>query len=81
MNVLQYLPKVLDLTREIFGTISRVRVMDDPEFMGDIHIIFHVPARASVKEELDREDRWGRHVLQIIPRSPQVYLIFVDYPE
>ena len=55
------------------------KAMDDPEFAGDIHIIFHVPARGGVEEELAREDEWGRRLLQIIPRSPQVYLVFVDY--
>ena len=43
LGVSQYLPQVIDLTREIFGTFSRVTVSEDPEF-GDNHIIFHVPA-------------------------------------
>jgi hypothetical protein len=33
----------------------------------------------TVEEELEREKQWGRRLLQIIPRSPQVYLVFVDY--
>ena len=79
LGVLRYMEEVIHLTSEIFGTFSRVSVSEDPEFVGDIHIIFHVPARGTVEEELDREDEWGRRLLQIIPRSPQVYLVFVDY--
>ena len=79
-GVLQHMPAVIDLTRAVFGTFSRVRVLDDPEFVGDVHIIFHVPARGEIEEELNREEEWGRRLMQIIPHSPQVYLVFVDYP-
>jgi hypothetical protein len=79
LGVLQHMPEVIAVTRELFGTISRVRVLDDPEFVGDTHIILHVPTHGTVEEELEREKVWGRRLLQIIPRSPQVYLVFVDY--
>ena len=73
LGVLQYLPRVVDLTREIFGSFSRVMVSEDPEF-GDTHIIFHVPAQRTLEEDLDKDEEWGKRMLAIIPRSPQVYL-------
>ena len=72
-GVLQYLPQVIDLTREIFGSFSRVTVSEDPEF-GDTHIIFHVPAQPTIEEDLDKDEEWGKRMLEIIARSPQVYL-------
>ena len=85
LGVSQYLPQVIDLTREIFGTFSRVTVSEDPEF-GDTHIIFHVPANCTtdeerdIEEQLDKEDEWGQRCLEIIPRSPRVYLVFAEFP-
>jgi hypothetical protein len=78
-GVLQYLPQVIDLTREIFGSFSRVTVSEDPEF-GDTHIIFHVPAQRTIAEDLDKDEQWGKRMLVIIPRSPQVYLVFAESP-
>jgi hypothetical protein len=78
LGVSQHMPEVIRITREVFGPFSRVRVLDDPEF-GDTHVVFHVAARGEVEEELAREEEWGRRVKQVIPRSPQVYLVFVDY--
>jgi hypothetical protein len=80
LGVSQHLREVVELTCDVFEAFTHVDVMEDPEFEGDIHIIFHVPARGSVEEELARESEWGRRLMQIIPRSPQVYLVFVDYP-
>ncbi|MGO8749660.1 MAG: hypothetical protein ACLQNE_27205 [Thermoguttaceae bacterium] len=79
LGVLKYLPQVIDLTREIFGSFSRVTVSEDPEF-GDTHIIFHVPAQGTIEEDLDKDEQWGRRMLEIIPRSPQVYLVFAESP-
>jgi hypothetical protein len=79
LGVLKHMPEVVAVTRELFGTISRVRVLDDPEFADDTHIILHVPANGTVEQDLEREKDWGRRLRQIIPRSPQVYLVFVDY--
>jgi hypothetical protein len=73
LGVVQHLPQVIDLTREVFGSLSRVTVSDDPEF-GDTHIIFHVPAQCTIEEDLDKDEEWGKRMLEIIPRSPQVYL-------
>ena len=85
LGVAQHLPRVIDLTREIFGTFSYVTVSEDPEF-GDTHILFHVPANCTIdeqrdiEEQLDKESEWGRRMSEIIPRSPQVYLIFAEFP-
>ena len=79
LGVLQYLPQVIDLTREIFGRFSCVTVSEDPEF-GDTHIIFHVPAQRTIEEDLDKDEEWGKRMLEIIPRSPQVYLVFAESP-
>ncbi len=79
LGVLQYLPRVIDLTREIFGSFSRVTVSEDPEF-GDTQIIFHVPAQCTIEEDLDKDEQWGRRMLAIIPRSPQVYLTIPESP-
>jgi hypothetical protein len=73
LGVLQYLQQVIDLTREVFGSFSRVTVSEDPDF-GDAHIIFHVPAQRTIEEDLDKDEEWGKRMLEIIPRSPQVYL-------
>ena len=80
LGVSQYLGQVVDLTREIFGTFSRVTVSEDPEFVGDVHILFHVPAQGTIEEELDKDERWGRRLMEIIPCSPQVYLVFPEFP-
>ena len=79
LGVLQYLPQVIDLTREIFGSFSRVTVSEDPEF-GDTNITFHVPAQGTIEEDLDKDEKWGRRMLAIIPRSPQVYLTMPEFP-
>ena len=79
LGVSLHLPQVIDLTREIFGTFSRVTISEDPEFVGDVHILFHVPANGTIEEQLDKDEQWGRRLLEIIPRSPQVYLIFPEF--
>jgi hypothetical protein len=79
LGVLQHLPRVIDLTREIFGSFSQVTLSEDPD-AGDAHVLFHVPAKGSVEEVLDREEKWGRRMMEIIPRSPQVYLVFSEFP-
>ncbi len=73
LDVLKYLPQVIDLTREVFGSFSNVTVSDDPEF-GDTHIIFHVPAQRTIEEDLEIDEVWGKRMMEIIPISPQVYL-------
>jgi hypothetical protein len=78
-GVLQYLPQVIDLRREVFGSFSRVTVSEDPEF-GDTHIILPVPAQRTIEEDLDKDEAWGKRMLEIIPRSPQVYLVFAESP-
>ena len=85
LGVSQYLQKVIDLTREIFGTFSRVTFSEDPEFAADDHIIFYVPANCTTdeeldfKEQIDKEDEWGRRIMEIIPRSPQVYFVLPEF--
>jgi hypothetical protein len=78
LGVSQHMPEIIRMTREVFGSFSRACVSDDLEF-GDAHIVFHVAARGTIEEELEREEQWGRRVKQVIPRSPQVYLVCVDY--
>lgn len=77
LGVSQHLQKVIDLTREIYGGFSDVSVSIDPE-VGDTHIIFHAPADCSIDEALDMDESWDRRILEIIPRSPQVYLAFAE---
>ena len=72
-GVLQYLPQVIDLTREIFGSFSRVTLSEDPDF-GYTPIIVHFPAQRTIEEDLDKDGEWGKRMLEIFPRSPQVYL-------
>ena len=78
LGVLQFLPRVIDLTREVFGSYSAVTLSEDPD-AGDAHVIFHVPAVGSVDEVLDHEAEWGRRIMEIIPSSPQVYLVFSEF--
>jgi hypothetical protein len=77
LEVAQHLQQVIDLTREIYGGFSDVSVSLDPE-VGDTHIIFHAPVDCSIDEALDMDQSWDRRVLEIIPRSPQVYLAFAE---
>ena len=79
LGVVQHLPQVIDLTREVFGSFSHVTVSEDLDF-GDTHIIFHVPARRTIEEDLEKDEEWGKRMLEIIPRSPQVYLTFSESP-
>ena len=77
LGVSQYLPQVIDLTRQIYGGFTDVTVSDDPDF-GDTHIVFHAPVICSVDEALDMDEAWSRGMLKIIPNSPQVYLAFAE---
>ncbi len=79
LGVSQYLPQVIDLTREIFGTVSRVTFSEDSEFTGDDHIIFYVPAQGTIEEDLDKSEEWVRRIMEIISRSPQVYLAIPEF--
>ena len=79
LDVLKHLPEVIKLTREVFGDFTHVTAMEDPECLGDDHIEFHVRANGSIDEILDKEEQWGRRMQEIIPRSPQVYLVFSDF--
>jgi hypothetical protein len=42
--------------------------------------IFHVPAQGTIDEDLDKSEQWGRRLMEIIPRSPQVYLVIPEFP-
>ena len=77
-GVVQHLQQVIDLTREIYGGFSEVSVSIDPE-VGDTHIIFHAPVDCSIDEALGMDERWDRRILQLIPRSPQVFLAFASF--
>lgn len=79
LGVLQHLPAVIQITREVYGRFSEVSVSVDPEIPDDTHIVFRVPVNCSIDEALDMDEEWGRRVLEIIPRSPQVYLPSLDF--
>ncbi len=79
LDVARHLQRVIDLTREVYGGFSDVSVSIDPEIPDDIHIVFRVPVRCSIEEALDLDEEWGRRIMQIIPRSPQVYLTSLDF--
>jgi hypothetical protein len=79
LGVAQYLPQVVDLTREIYGGFSRVSIYEDPEFEDETHILFHVPVNCSIEQALDKDLEWGRRLLQIIPRSPRVYMPSLEF--
>ena len=78
LGVLQHLPQVIELTREIYGGFAEVSVSDDPDF-GDTHIVFRVPVRCSIEESLDLDEEWDRGIMKIIPRAPQVYLTSTEF--
>jgi hypothetical protein len=73
-RVAQYLPQVIDLTREIYGGFTDVFVSTDPENPEDSNIVFRVQVRCSIEEALDMDLAWGRRLRQIIPRYPRVYI-------
>ncbi len=77
LGVAQHLQEVINLTREIYGGFSDVSISIDPE-AGDTHIIFHAPVDCSIDEALAMDESWDRRILEIIPRSPQVYLAFAE---
>jgi len=79
LDVSQYLPQVIDLTREIYGGFARVWVSVDPEFADDTHIVFDAPVACSIEEALDKDREWGQRLMKIIPRSPRVYLVSTDF--
>ena len=79
LGVAQYLPQVVELTREIYGGFSRVSIYEDPEFGDDTHIVFHVPVNCSVEQALAMDLEWGQRFLQIIPRCPRVYMPSVEF--
>jgi hypothetical protein len=79
LDVAQHLQRVIDLTRDVYGGFSDVSVAVDPEIPDDTHIVFRVPVRCSIEEALDLDEEWGRRIMQIIPRSPQVYLTSLDF--
>ena len=85
LGVSQYLPQVIDLTREIFGGFSHVTFFEDPEYAGDDHVIFHVPAKMYEDEERDirrsnsiRKKSGGDVWSRSSPCSPRVYLVFAE---
>ncbi len=78
LGVLQHLPQVIELTREIYGGFAEVSVSDDPDF-GDTHIVFRVPVRCSIEKALDLDEEWDRGIMKIIPRAPQVYLTSTEF--
>ena len=73
LGVLQHVPQVVELTREVYGGFSEISVSDNPDF-GDTHIVFRVPVRCSIEQSLDLDEEWDRGISKIIPHSPQVYL-------
>ncbi len=79
LGVAQHLQRVIDLTREVYGSFSEVSVSVDPEIPDDTHIVFRVPVRRSIDGALDLDEQWGRRIMEIIPRSPQVYLTSLDF--
>jgi hypothetical protein len=79
LGVAQYLPQVIDLTREIYGGFARIWVSVDPEFADDTHIVFDAPVACSIEEALDKDRHWGQRLIEIIPRSPRVYLVSTDF--
>ena len=79
LGVAQYLEQVVALTREIYGGFSAASVSVDPKIPGDTHIVFRVPVRGSIDEALDVDEEWGRRLMEIIPRSPRVYLASPEF--
>jgi len=79
LGVLQHLPQVIELTREIYGGFSEVSVSIDPEIPDVAHIVFRVLVDCSIEEALDMELEWGRRLHKIIPRCPRVYLTSTDF--
>ncbi len=79
LDVAKYLQQVIDLTREIYGGFSDVSVSVDPEIPDDTHIVFRVPVHCSIEEALDLDEEWGRRIMEMIPRSPQVYMPSLDF--
>lgn len=79
LGVSQYLAQVIDLTQEIYGGFARVWVSVDPEFADDTHIVFDAPVACSIEEALEKDRQWGRRLMEIIPRSPRVYLVSTDF--
>ncbi len=79
LRVSQYLPRVLEFTSEIFGGFSRVFVAEDPEIPGDRHIVFEVRVNASVEDALDKDEAWGKRLMETVPRAPRGFSLSLDF--
>jgi hypothetical protein len=79
LGVSQYLPQVIELTREIYGGFARTWVSVDPEFADGTQIVFDAPVACSIEEALAKDREWGQRLMKIIPRSPRVYVVSTDF--
>ena len=68
LGVGRYLSAVTAFTLEIFGSLSDVRVVPDPEAPNEVHINFDVPVTGSVDDLLEKDTRWSRRLHATIPR-------------
>lgn len=58
LGVLEHLPRVAALTRELFGDSFDIRVMEDPEIRDWTHIVFDVRASGSLAEVQKKDEEW-----------------------
>jgi hypothetical protein len=70
-GVRQYLPGILEMTRQIFPEAQRIEAMleEDAETTDDRRIILQVDVRLAVPQAVAAADRWHRDLFQCCPAT------------
>lgn len=68
-GVLDAIPMVEQITREIFGSHFSSAVAEDHEFAGDKHLEFRIIDNGILNDVLGRNDAWHRRVAAM-PANP-----------
>jgi hypothetical protein len=58
LGVVEYLPQVLEISREVFGDEFTLRVLEDPELEDWTHIAVAAAVEGTAEALLDKEDAW-----------------------
>lgn len=62
LGVSEYLPRVLEFTRELFGVSPDVCVEEDPEIPNYTYVVFNIKVRGALEEILDKDKQWHQRL-------------------
>jgi hypothetical protein len=76
-SVTEYLPRVLDLVRQIFPTAPiTVLVEDDPEIEDYRHIVLDVDVNGlEVPQQVAAQEQWSAGILRACPATHAVFFL------